>query len=677
MQRLVDIFSGCGGLSLGFDLHESAAQFRTCLAIDNEPSATRIFNDNFKEIGGFEGIARTADVCWFESATEIRLYYLAHIAKLEKNNTLKEKLLNLGFLNLLEQLKLIDERSDAELSVLSRTDAFIRAGASVSPSTYTLAAVKRVLSGVALKSFTRPSVDSRRLPWSDEYTDPFWSVGNRDRGENSLEAVGREYGKGLWESATAGLRARTESQGKGQHAGNGAKYKSLMDFLSSASGKRLRDVIVHWRGSRKQAIAQYVSSSSEEIERLYLGYRVAGLLGGPPCKGFSRIGRPVANSLREQGVFAWSDDEFGDERNKLMLHYVLFLEALRPDFFVFENVSNFQSSLKTPDGNLKADEIFAEAVENLSQGHLEYDVSAQQLIASDYSVPQLRQRYIMVGLNRSITNIRAAAFFNNSEHGREVTTLEAFFGLPSASEFTVTNSVDTGTSVACSRVEPPPSDPALSRFFSWIQQAIGTRVGETDGHIYRRMRADDAAFFRFVGPGIRWMDWELRTSTTLKSLKTLAAKDKNLSKIVEGNLALRLILEETVSRYSLGEQHLLHESYLKNRSGTHGDWLERLAGDRPAKTVVAHIGKDTYGYIHPAENRPLTVREAARLQSFPDAFSFAEAGVVDAYTAIGNAVPPLLANVFARRLSSLLYAPGEELQTVVPLKVTKARRERR
>jgi site-specific DNA-cytosine methylase len=132
-----------------------------------------------------------------------------------------------------------------------------------------------------------------------------------------------------------------------------------------------------------------------------------------------------------------------------------------------------------------------------------------------------------------------------------------------------------------------------------------------------------------------------------------------LLELVEDNLALRLILEETATRFRLSEQHLLHPSYLKNRSGTHGDWLERLAGDRPSKTVVAHIGKDTYGYIHPSETRPITLREAARLQAFPDAFSFAGSGVVDAYTAIGNAVPPLLACVY-QKLS--LGRSGDEVR---------------
>jgi len=101
------------------------------------------------------------------------------------------------------------------------------------------------------------------------------------------------------------------------------------------------------------------------------------------------------------------------------------------------------------------------------------------------------------------------------------------------------------------------------------------------------------------------------------------------------------------------KHHLLKDTYLSKGGGSHGDWFERMSANRPSKTIVAHIGKDTYGYFHPFENRAISIREAARIQSFPDFFSFSELGIVDAYSVIGNAVPPLLACRFASRLDQL------------------------
>ena len=66
----------------------------------------------------------------------------------------------------------------------------------------------------------------------------------------------------------------------------------------------------------------------------------------------------------------------------------------------------------------------------------------------------------------------------------------------------------------------------------------------------------------------------------------------------------------------------------------------------PSHTFVAHLSVDTYSHIHPVEPRGISVREAARLQSFPDAFLF-QCAMGDAYKQIGNAVPPLLAKGIA------------------------------
>lgn len=69
---------------------------------------------------------------------------------------------------------------------------------------------------------------------------------------------------------------------------------------------------------------------------------------------------------------------------------------------------------------------------------------------------------------------------------------------------------------------------------------------------------------------------------------------------------------------------------------------------------MSHMAKDTYAYIHPFRSRTLSVREAARIQTFPDWYSFGSLGLVEAFRAIGNAVPPLLSFQLAERVAQIL-----------------------
>lgn len=112
----------------------------------------------------------------------------------------------------------------------------------------------------------------------------------------------------------------------------------------------------------------------------------------------------------------------------------------------------------------------------------------------------------------------------------------------------------------------------------------------------------------------------------------------------DDRLAFRLMRKGT--RYSDLPEHLK-----RYRDDIFDDKYNRLDWDDWCRSITAHIAKDGYWYIHPQQHRTLTVREAARIQTFPDSFRFAGTRS-DAFRLIGNAVPPRLGEVVASELLS-------------------------
>ena len=119
----------------------------------------------------------------------------------------------------------------------------------------------------------------------------------------------------------------------------------------------------------------------------------------------------------------------------------------------------------------------------------------------------------------------------------------------------------------------------------------------------------------------------------------------------------RAVRQDDAEIFSLmepGDTYLDVPEHLRRyRSDIFDDKYLRLSFDDLSRTITAHIAKDGYWYIHPREDRTLSIREAARIQTFPDRFRFA-GYPTSRYRQIGNAVPPLLASAIASSLHSAL-----------------------
>jgi DNA (cytosine-5)-methyltransferase 1 len=95
----------------------------------------------------------------------------------------------------------------------------------------------------------------------------------------------------------------------------------------------------------------------------------------------------------------------------------------------------------------------------------------------------------------------------------------------------------------------------------------------------------------------------------------------------------------------------------------------KLRPDFPCRTLMAHMGKDTYSHIHydSSQARVISVREAARLQSFPDGFRFC--GTMNpAYRQIGNAVPPLVAQRLAETMLNAIFGSLKQIRSASPVR---------
>src|SRR5262249_42571714 len=157
-----------------------------------------------------------------------------------------------------------------------------------------------------------------------------------------------------------------------------------------------------------------------------------------PCKGFSRIGRAKIASLREQGVHGWVNRQYGDDRNTLIHKYLLVVEALRPDVFVFENVRHFESRLKTEGASYTPADALTAAIEELSGRGVAYDIATSVLAAHEHGCPQYRERFFLAAVRRPLSAVAGCGpsdILAVEQNGQEVPLLAALLGLGAPGTF--------------------------------------------------------------------------------------------------------------------------------------------------------------------------------------------------------------------------------------------------
>ncbi len=356
------------------------------------------------------------------------------------------------------------------------------------------------------------------------------------------------------------------------------------------------------------------------------------VIGGPPCQAYSLAGRAKLRSLGDNRI------NTNDARGYLYQDFLRFVYDLDAKAVVMENVPE-----STSFGEMNIPEIVCESLEEHG-----YKAFWTILNSADYGVPQLRERVIVFGIKNSerksidlpmpthkcgkdyqtqhqkrFDSYSESAHFkkpNSSEHASKswVTVGEAFSDLP----ILFPNSSSKYRLIKLNE-EMEYKTEAQNDYQKIMRNWYGTESFGVSANAFRNTKRDFPIFEK-MNQGDNYI-------VASEIADKLFEKEAKLFGYEPQSEEYKKLYKKMVPIY--------------NRDKFDNKW-KRLEEDKPSHTLVAHLSKDTYSHIHPTEPRGISVREAARIQSFPDDFFF-DCSMGDAYKQIGNAVPPLLAYAVA------------------------------
>ena len=390
------------------------------------------------------------------------------------------------------------------------------------------------------------------------------------------------------------------------------------------------------------------------------------LIGGPPCQAYSLAGRS-----RNRGKANYSAED--DHRHYLYREYLKIIQQFKPAIFVMENVKGILSSkvdgkkifhsilndLSDPDkatGNNSgvSYKIYSLAMPTVFDNAMSpEDINIHDFIikSEEYGIPQARHRVILLGVREDLTCAPSLLQKKDS-----TTVSEAINGLPALRSrlSKVKDSSDNWTSVVKNHLQELYTEASsrnelkeLTNFLDGLSSKIitETNYGALRLKISEKYKPKNNALNKW------YLDKELNFW---------------LNHEARGHMSSDLRRYLYASSYAAvyGTSPKGHEQYdLKGLRPNHDNWESGNFSDRfrvqlenrPSSTITSHISKDGHYFIHPdpRQCRSLTVREAARLQTFPDNYFF-QGTRTQQFHQVGNAVPPLLAIKIASIVKSLI-----------------------
>lgn len=384
------------------------------------------------------------------------------------------------------------------------------------------------------------------------------------------------------------------------------------------------------------------------------------VIGGPPCQAYSLAGRS-----RNKGIADYCAET--DERNFLYREYLRILALAQPAVFVMENVRGILSA------KVGGRHIFQDILRDLrNPGKAEFvsgsedieyqiyslvtegdDLKPEDYLirAEEYEIPQRRHRVILIGIRNDIKRKPATL-----TKGRTKVSVESVIDkLPELR----------------SRVSRGGDSP--ERWVSCIEEKIQLLLQDS-GFLDKDIRicmSDNLSDLgsnlpvsasKYKVPSIPEFSQELPTELAKWLKGNSTTLDGHVARGHMGSDLARYFFASCYAKSNNGKTpkaidfpELLAPDHANWKSGKFADRFRVQSGIFPSTTITSHISKDGHYFIHhdPVQCRSLTVREAARLQTFPDDYHF-EGNRTQQYVQVGNAVPPYLAYKIAKVVYDLL-----------------------